>query len=97
MTLNEIITQAAIRGDAEVDAAFELWDGQRPIEIRDNFGTDWREKPIVLEVDGQTIHLTANQADAIRAKIDFVLQDYGIKIQREQAQRAADLIDKEAF
>jgi hypothetical protein len=94
MTINEIITKAALTADDAADAAFELWQGNRPVDIHDNEGNDWQDKPVILEIDGQNIRLTANQADAIRAKIEFSLQEYGTKLAQVQAQKAADLIDE---
>jgi hypothetical protein len=92
MTLNELLAnRSVIDGDA-ADVAFELWQGERPVEIHDNNADDWEEKPVLLVVDGQTIRLSANQADAIRAAIDFSLQEYGSKLAYERAKVSAEMI-----
>lgn len=80
MRLNDITSHAAQTNGDAANALYELWLGERPIEIKDNQGEDWKEKPVLLSVDGLNIPLTANQADAIRAQIAAALVDYTERI-----------------
>lgn len=73
MTLDESLQPDT---DEKADLAYALWAGQRPITVEPNYGEDWQEKPVILIVDGQAIHLTAEQADNIGESIRFALLDF---------------------
>lgn len=90
MTLNELLASRSVADNDAADVAFELWQGERPVEVHDNLSEDWEEKPVLLVVDGQTIRLSANQADAIRAAIDFSLQEYGNKLTEARAKATVE-------
>ena len=92
MTLNELLASKSMHDNDAADVAFELWQGERPIEVHDNNNEDWQEKPVLLVVDGQTIRLSANQADSIRSAIEFALMEYTQKVSMERSQKVANEI-----
>lgn len=89
MTLKDIIIKAATDSDEGSDVAFELWHGDRPIEIKANEDADWKDRPVVLSVDDLSIRLTPDQANKIAALLSFELQEYGDKLEHDRQVKVA--------
>ena len=92
MTLNDLLASRSVIDNDAADVSLELWQGERPIEIRENADSDWHEKPIILTIDGAVIRLTAAQADAIGQSIGHLLQEYGERINVERLKKVAEEI-----
>lgn len=91
MTLKDILDKGIVQGPVS-DVAYELWQGERPIEIRENADSDWHEKPVILTIDGAVIRLSAAQADAIGQSIGHLLQEYGERLNMERLKKVAEEI-----
>ena len=90
MTANDILCKSAIDNDQSTDVAYALYQADHPVIVSENTDDGWKEKPIILNVYGVMIHLTAHQADAIQQGILAELIEYGEKLRLEASRQQAN-------